>query len=453
MREDLRGIARDARLAVREGEEGIARRQRARLAEMVAYARAHSPYYRELYHGLPDEVDDPTRLPVTRKQDLMARFDDCVTDREVTREQVEAFTADPDRAGQRFLGRYLVATTSGTSGLRGLFVLDDRAVGMEAALASRAQVLAPGALFRLLVRGNRTALLTAPRGHFFTIAAAARFRLDHPWFGRGMRVFSIHRPMDEIVDELNRFRPAVLTGFPGMLLLLAREQEAGRLRIRPTVVVAGGETLTDDGCVRLSAAFKAEVRSAYAATECGHLAFSCAYGWYHVNSDWTVLEPVDADHRPVPPGRPSHTVLLSNLANRVQPILRYDLGDSVLVRPDPCPCGSVFPAVQVQGRAADLLTFPGDEGDVALSPMVFATLLDGISGIDQFQLVQTAPGTLRVRLRASAEPDQVWRTVHDRITRLLADHGVAGIALERADEPPRREPGGKFRRIVPLGRT
>ncbi|GAB3896213.1 hypothetical protein GCM10027612_50250 [Microbispora bryophytorum subsp. camponoti] len=168
-----------------------------------------------------------------------------------------------------------------------------------------------------------------------------------------------------------------------------------------------------------------------------------------------MLEPVDADHRPVPPGRPSHTVLLSNLANRVQPILRYDLGDNVLVRPDSCPCGSPLPAVQVQGRAAEMLEFPaGDGGHVRISPMAFGTLLDRVPGIAQFQVVQSAPATLRVRLQQAdgADPDHVWRTVREEISRLLAEHRAEHVALERAEEPPEQSAGGKFRRVIPLAR-
>lgn len=82
---------------------------------MVAFARAHSPYYRELYRDLSERTDDPTLLPITRKTELMARFDDWVTDSEVTVEKVRALVDDPDRIGERFLGRYIVATTSGTT--------------------------------------------------------------------------------------------------------------------------------------------------------------------------------------------------------------------------------------------------------------------------------------------------------------------------------------------------
>ena len=86
------------------------------------------------------------------------------------------------------------------------------------------------------------------------------------------------------------------------------------------------------------------------------IAYACTEGWLHVNADWVLLEPVDAEHRPMPPGEPSHTVLLTNLANRVQPIIRYDLGDSVIAKPEPCACGSPLPAIRVEGRHDDVVS-------------------------------------------------------------------------------------------------
>ncbi|GAA2273321.1 coenzyme F390 synthetase [Nonomuraea roseoviolacea subsp. roseoviolacea] len=456
MSESVRRIARDARQAVRQGSEAIERRRRARLAEMVAHARASSPYYRELYQGLPERVDDPALLPVTDKKALMARFDDWVTDREVTQERVREFVADPARAGEAFLGRYMVATTSGTSGVRGLFVQDERCLAVHTALGSRAGGgLGVRDVLRLAARGGRTAIVTAPGGHFSTVVSAAWFRRERPLMGRVLRVFSINQPLPGLVAELNRYNPASVAGFLGMLTLLAQEQEAGRLRIRPAMVIPGGETATPEALERLASAFRAKVRAAYAATECGYLSSGCAHGWYHVNSDWAVVEPVDADHRPVPAGQPSHTVLISNLANRVQPILRYDLGDSVVLRPDPCPCGSPLPAIRVRGRAADLLSFPARDGEqVSLSPMLFGTLLDRSPGVEGFQLVQTAPTTLRVRLRVGdgADAEAVWGTVRGELAHLLAEHEAGDVTLERAEEPPQQSPGGKLRRIIPLTR-
>ena len=81
------------------------------------------------------------------------------------------------------------------------------------------------------------------------------------------------------------------------------------------------------------------------------IAFDCRYGNLHLNADWVILEPVDAALRPVPPGTPSHSTLLTNLANRVQPILRYDIGDSVTMLPDPMSMRKPAPHDSARGEA------------------------------------------------------------------------------------------------------
>lgn len=448
-------LLRDARRVRSQGRAAIEQRQRARLAEIVAYARANSPYYREFYQNLPERVEDPTLLPVTSKEALMACFDDWITDREVTIEQVRAFVADPNLIGERFRGKYLVATTSGTSGRRGIFLLDDRNMAVQYALSSLTALswLSAGDLIPILGHFGRSAMVMATGGHFVGVAGIARIRKTSWWNRKTMRVFSVYTPLPELVAELNRFRPALLVGYASVIALLAREQEAGRLRLDRVQVQPAGETLPESEYDRIAKAFHAKVRIAYAATECLFISACCEQGWQHVNLDWVVLEPVDADYRPVPPGEQSHTVLISNLANRVQPIVRYDLGDSILVRPDPCPCGSPLPAIRIQGPAADVLTFPTDRGEqVSIAPLAFGTLLDRTPGIELFQIVQTTPTSLRVRMRLAplADADRVWQQVHAEITHLLTEHRVGHITLERAKEPPQQSPGGKYRTIIPL---
>ncbi|WP_089210461.1 hypothetical protein [Streptosporangium subroseum] len=77
--------------------------------------------------------------------------------------------------------------------------------------------------------------------------------------------------------------------------------------------------------------------------------------------------------------------------------------------------------------------------------------MDRTTGVEMFQIVQTAPGTLRVRLRIAGgtDPDHVWRTVFADLAQLLKEHGAGDVTLERSDEAPQQEPGGKFRRVIP----
>lgn len=432
--------------------EKVAQRQRGRLTEMVAYARTNSPYYRELYRDLPERVEDPTLLPVTSKRELMARFDDWATDREVTIDKARAFAENPDLIGERFLDKYTLDTTSGTTGTPGIFVLDDPSMAVTKAMALRTlrAWLGFGDLVRILVHGRRMAMTFASGSHSPTAVAAVRLRKSAS--GRKtVLALSVHMPLPEMVAHLNEFRPTVLAPYASIAKLLAGEQEAGRLIIHPVLMVLAAEGLPISEYDRIAKVFDAQVETSYAATECMFFSYGCGERWLHVNSDWAVLEPVDADYQPVPPGEQSHTVLLSNLANRVQPILRYDLGDSILLRPDPCPCGNPLPAIRVRGRSADVLTFPTERGEQVTIPPL-ALEVDNVPGVELFQIVQTTPTNLRARLRpaSGADPEQVWQAVRGEITRLLSAHNLDHVTVERAEEPPEQSPGGKYRTVIPL---
>jgi hypothetical protein len=75
-----------------------------------------------------------------------------------------------------------------------------------------------------------------------------------------------------------------------------------------------------------------------------------------------------------------------------------------------------------------------------------------VPGVEQFQIVQTAPTTLHVRLRVDADADRerVWEAVRAEITRVLAANGLEHVTVQRADDPPQQTAGGKYREIIPF---
>jgi putative adenylate-forming enzyme len=451
MTEHVVSLIWDAWRTRKKGVGAIAQRQRARLADMVAHARANSPYYRELYCDLPDRIESAEQLPVTDKKLLMERFDEWCTDRAVTLKAAEALVDDPSRIGEWFLGKYTVMTTSGTTGRRGIFLVDGRTMAVVTAMMLRwvGDWLSPSDFLKILARRGRMAMVMATGGHFASAVAAARLKERR---GKQVEVLSAHMPMTELVARLNSFQPALLAPYASMAAMLADEQEAGRLDIHPALLALSAEGLPQEEYGRIARVFNAKVGNSYAASECMYLSSMCREGWLHVNADWVAFEPVGADYRPVAPGEQSHTVLISNLANRVQPILRYDLGDSVLQRPDPCPCGNPLPAIRVQGRSADVLTFRTPGGEVRLPPLALSQPVEAVRGVTLFQVAQSEPDRLELRLQIAptVNADTVWREAEAGLRKVLAEHGLEHVAIERGGEPPEQGRGGKFREVIPL---
>lgn len=229
-------LLRDLREARRKGAPAIEQRQRARFTQIVAFSRARSPYYRELYRVLPQRVEVPALLPIVTKKALMARFDEWATDREITIERARAFVENGERVGELFLGKYIVATTSGTTGTPGIFVLDQQTMDVTNAVALRLlhDWLGFTRLVRLFAGGVRMAMTTAP-SHSATGVAAARLKKS-AWGRKRILDLSVHAPLEEVVERLKWFRPTVLAPYASVATLLAKEQEAGRLDLRPLLI-------------------------------------------------------------------------------------------------------------------------------------------------------------------------------------------------------------------------
>lgn len=171
----------------------------------------------------------------------------------------------------------------------------------------------------------------------------------------------------------------------------------------------------------------------------------------HLNADWVILEPVDRQYRPVPQGTCPHTVLLTNLANHVQPLIRYDLGDQVTFAAGPCTCGSPLPVIDVQGRHDDALVMAGRGGrQVTLLPLALSTVMEDDAGVFDFQLCQRDAHTLVLRLgqRGKAAASAAAHC-HAALHAFCAHQGVATLKLvDELDVAPARGRSGKVQRIV-----
>ncbi len=445
----------DAVRSAHSDPERLARIQRARLRNLVRHARTTSPFYRHRYRHVPSHVEEISELPILDKPTLMSCFDDWVTDPDVTLEDLRSnFLARAECVGQLYLGRYLVMTTSGTTGEPAVLLQDRLSWRVNNIVGrTRPQPIARridlGALAR---RGVRTAALFATGGHFGAVALAERTRRISPLLSDRMRVLSVLRPIDDLVAELNEFKPTLLSGYPSAFVLLAAEQRAGRLQLEPVHILCAGELLTPTMREAVSSAFGCPATQGYAATEVPALAMECSHGFLHINSDWYLLEPVDADRRPVPPGVQSESVLVTNLANHIQPIIRYDLGDRVMLQPRSCACGSPFPVVAVEGRTNDQLTFENaDHQLVQILPLALGSVIEESPGVHRFQAIGMGPRDLTIRLDVDTEAirNAVEHEVEYRVREFLRSHHVTDVEITCASETPRQEPrSGKLRQVL-----
>ena len=410
--------------------------QRERLAELTAYAAARSPFWRERLPRGPVRLAD---LPVLTKDDLLTSFDELVTDRRLRlADLLEHLDQIEDDA--LYLDDYRVMASSGSSGRKAVFVYD-RAAWTQCA----GMFLRRSAWLGIRPRMPRTRLAmvwgTSPT-HMSRRGAASLDIGVH----RLCRL-SVTQPLPELVARLEDFQPQHLTAYPSIAAGLADEQLAGRLRLRLEGLATSSEPLTPALRDRLEQAFGVRPYNFYATTE-GLYGHDCPAGSMHLFDDMCIVENVDGHGDPVPPGEVGARLLVTNLYNRTQPLIRYEVTDLVAVEPEPCPCGrSLMRVRSLEGRAEEVLRL----GGVSVHPLEFA-LVTADPDVREFQVVQRGNGLrLRVALRAGA--DGAPERLRARLGARLEELGVPRPAVEvETVEALERSASGKLQMVV-AGRT
>jgi phenylacetate-CoA ligase len=430
-----RGLRESKALLERERwpRERLERFQQERLQALIRHARLHSVFWRE---RIPAEDARLTDIEPMSKADLMESFDELVTDRRLRLDELLAHL-DGIEGDELYLDEFRVMTSSGSSGRKAVFVYD------------RAAWRGPLTMF--LRRSNWTgAGPRLPRLRLVMIGGAAATHMSR----RGaqsldvgihrMLGLSVTQPLPELVARLNDFQPDHLNGYPSIVGRLAEEQLAGRLRLRLEGLFTSSEPLTPTVRARLEEAFGVRPYNFYATTE-GLYGHDCPEGSMHLFDDMCIVENVDEENRPVPPGEVGARLLVTNLFNHVQPLIRFEVSDLIALEPEPCPCGRTLARVRsLEGRAEEVL----EVGGVAVHPMQFA-LVTADPDVREFQVVQERDALkLRVALRNGSEgaPARLRERLSDR----LRDLGVGGCAVTvETVDALERSPGGKLQMIVP----
>jgi len=399
--------------------------QNQQLCEVVALAAAHVPYYRELFaEGGIDpasirSVDDLARLPVLEKS--------------VVRADPAAFV--DERLDRRKL---MVAHTSGTTGTP----LDlYRDVTQESAAFAYFDARCRAVAGMRRVRNPSVSL----GGHL--VAPPQRNRPPfwvHNRRWRHLYMSSYHLSPDYLgfyVEELRRFRGDYIEGYPSSVYAIANYIVANDLA--PVPFKAGfttAETLFDYQREAIRKAFSCRTYNQYGCGEMAVFAAECEHGSMHLSPEIGFVEVVDDDGRTVPVGQTGKLVCTS-LINRVQPFLRYAVGDVGSLRAGQCPCGSLLPLLgDIEGRIDAVLITPDGRRIGRLDPV-----FKGAKGIAEAQIVQDDYDKFRIRIVPGKD---YTRADGQRVIENLAQRlGEAEIRVELTGSIERTA-AGKFRAVV-----
>ncbi|MCL4437187.1 MAG: hypothetical protein M1503_04460 [Thaumarchaeota archaeon] len=386
---------------------------------MVNHAISKSAFYRQLYGDKkPDRLleNGLEPLPTIDKQTVMDNFDNVTTDPRLKRAELEQHLATA-AVGKRYRGKFVAIHTSGTSGKIGIFTYDS--LGWD---TLKALVLARCTNFGIGPKRKRMAFVGLTDGHY----AGVTFASSVPRILAAYTDASVNEPTTQIVSRLNRFRPDDLRSYASGLVLLASEQLAGRLDIHPTNIVSSAEPLDDKARHIIEEAFGVTPYNFYAASESIGIAQDCSeHQGLHVFNDQHVLELLNEKNEPVKPGHPGQ-VVLTNLYNRCQPLIRYRMNDIAIYSDEECDCGLPFPLLKsIIGRQEEVIWVENNHGGYeTIHPMVFIEFF--VPGLKRLQVLQEERNRLRLKLVTDGDKDAILTAVTRRMEEILSGKNLLG---------------------------
>jgi phenylacetate-CoA ligase len=195
--------------------------------------------------------------------------------------------------------------------------------------------------------------------------------------------------MEQFAREINEWQPRFINGYATALeafarFLLGRPQ----FKIRPMAVESSAETLTDAQRKVIEAAFDAPLYNFYGSREVNNLAAEChMHRGLHTNMLSRYIEVVDDAGRPLPEGVPGR-ILVTDLTNRVMPLIRYENEDIGSWIDAACQCGRPFRMLEkVWGRSSDFITTPAGK---LIHGEYFTHLFYHVPEVNTFQVLQKA---------------------------------------------------------------
>lgn len=444
----------DAKEAARLVKEGAAltHKERMKLREerlhaLVDHAREHSPYLSEKYKKLPEGYT-LFDLPITEKAEMTEHYNDYVTDPEVRLSQVEAYVERSSLDGRLFLDKYTVLHTSGTTGKPLYMVRDDHRNKLHGQLIQQRLLKGSGPDIMDHTKHKLAAVIFAEHGSS-SYESFLRQQASVPGYEDQMLAVHVLEDIETIVRKLNGFQPEIISGYGSVLMLLALEKQKGNLDIPVKMIANSAETLSRENHLFIENAFGCPVKNNYCMTEGGEIAMTQDGPDMLLNEDFVIIEPVDENKNPVAdPGEWSQGILVTDLTNYVQPVIRYYVDDSVKVERI-ADDEARLPIFQIHGRSNALFELCGKP----FSSAGIDALTELYPGILNYQFTQIADDELQVRALTanSADREKTLAGLRDELEHYFKAHGCPDAKISYSTELLiKKERGGKAPRYMDL---
>lgn len=399
--------------------------QLARLRQLLEHAEKHVPYYRDLFAALGFKTEHITSLADLARLPLLDKA------------AIRANTASLKSESARDLARF---NTGGSSGQPLIFYIGKERVSHDVAAKWRAtrwwnvdigdaEIVVWGSPIELGAQDSMRAL----RDRMLRTKLLPAFEMSAD-------------KLDIFLNDIRARRPKMLFGYPSALSHIARHAETRGVRMDDLgirVAFVTSERLYPEQRDQISKTFGCPVANGYGGRDAGFIAHQCTDGGMHITAEDIIVEIVNAEGVAVPAGEAGE-IVVTHLATRDFPFIRYRTGDIGVLDTDVCRCGRGLPMIrEIQGRSTDFLI--AQDGTV-MHGLALVYILRDLPQVRAFKIIQESRDFTRVLV---VPEDGLGMELVEQIERgfkARLGQGVK-IGVEEVDLIP-AEKSGKFRYVV-----
>lgn len=344
--------------------------QEKRYSDFIIKSKCRSPFYKNLFFNVesPEKLVNLNKLPLINKQQLRKQLNDVYT----TKQGIYSKTGG----------------TTGTS-LEVVFTNDN--------MQERFAMLDDFRSRFGYKLGKKTAWFSGKS--LLTERDLNRSRFWKTDYLYRIRYYSTFHIKDQYlkyyVENLIKFKPQYLVGFPSSLLEIAKYGINNNYEFPFEIVKAifpTAETITDEMRFKIEKFFHAPMYNQYASSEGAPFIFECQNRKLHLELQSGVFEVLDSNNNPAKSGK----LVVTSFTTEGTPLIRYDIGDSVVLSDNVCNCGNNNPLVkEILGRIDDYVYSP-ENGKINLGNV--SNTLKGIKGVEKFQVIQNQLNEIKIIL-------------------------------------------------------
>jgi len=350
-----------------------------RVRAVVEHAYATTPFYRARLDSAgikPADlhtIHDLTHIPQLTRQDILENRDELWSRNYKREELLEAFTG-------------------GTTDTPVPLLRDPACIGEKMAVQLRFNAWAN------YFPGDKT---------FYLWGARQDFAENPSWKWRMYERFLMRRTWaqtsvfnEEVLEKhwrtLNEFRPRVIYAYPSAAAIFCeylRDQKK-EVRHRPVSMIVTAEPLLPEQRAVITEVLGCPVYEHYGTRDFGLIAAECErQSGMHVHPSIAHVEFIPVEGAEV---EGLHEILVTDLMNLGQPMIRYKINDCTVIGPEKCACGRGYPLMQkIVGRTTDVITLPN--GDRVLGVVLPGRILQVCPAIKKIQIIQETLSDFRIR--------------------------------------------------------